>query len=80
MKPMLPTLSQLNKKGLLPLLYSNTDQGEGVDLPRLRVAIQTVQHKENKTPLSQEFYDWIDPAKNKNAADIAEIKAFIGMK
>jgi hypothetical protein len=46
-KPMLPTPSQLNKKGLLANLYSNTDQAEGVDVPRLRVAIEAVQYKEN---------------------------------
>ena len=78
-KPMLPTLSQLNKKGLLPDLYSNTDQAEGVDLPRLRVAIEAVQHKENKTPLSREFHDWIDPAKNTRAGEIGEIKKFAGV-
>jgi hypothetical protein len=76
---MLPTLSQLNKKGLLPDLYSNTDQAEGVDLPRLRVAIEAVQHKENKTPLSREFHDWIDPAKNTRAGEIGEIKKFAGV-
>ncbi|WP_199272113.1 eCIS core domain-containing protein [Paraburkholderia acidiphila] len=79
-KPMLPTLSRLNKKGLLPLLYSHTDEAEGVDLPRLRVAIEAVQFKENKTPLSQEFKDWIDPAKNARKGEIDEIKRFIGMK
>lgn len=77
---MLPTLSQLNKKGLLPNLYSNTDKAVGVDTPRLRVAIEAVQFKENKVPLSQEFMDWIDPAKNNRTGEINEIKTLIGMK
>ena len=60
-KPMLPTLSALNKKKHLPSLYSNLGKAIGIDMPRLRTAIECVQHKENKTLLSQEFYDWIDP-------------------
>jgi hypothetical protein len=79
-RPMLTTLSQLNTKGLLPGLYSNTDKAVGVDPARLRVAIEAVQYKENHVPLSQEFNDWINPAKNNRTDQIQEIKSFIGMK
>jgi hypothetical protein len=79
-KPMLPTLSALSKKKHLQSLYSNLGKAIGIDTPRLRTAIECVQYKENKTPLSQEFYDWIDPVKNNRIGEINEIKAFIGMR
>jgi hypothetical protein len=79
-KPMLPTLSALNKNGHLPSLYSNFDQAIGIDTDRLRTVIEAVQYKENKIPLSQGFYDWIDPTKNSRIGEINEIKAFIGLK
>jgi hypothetical protein len=77
---MLPTLSALSKKKHLQSLYSNLGKAIGIDTPRLRTAIECVQYKENKTPLSQEFYDWIDPVKNNRIGEINEIKAFIGMR
>jgi hypothetical protein len=79
-RALLPILSQLNKKGLLRDLYANTDQADDVVLPRLRAAMTAVLNKESKVPLSQEFYDWMDPAKNVNTTAIAEIKAYLGMK
>jgi Domain of unknown function (DUF4157) len=79
-RPLLSILSQFNKKGLLRDLYANTQQADVLVLPRLRAAMNAVLNKESKVPLSQEFYDWMDPTKNVNTTAIAEIKAYLGMK
>jgi len=80
MAPMLGTLSALNKKGLLTTLHINLMQAKGVDVLRLRTAIEAVLNKENQTPLSTDFNAWLDPATNRNAEEIAAIKQYLGIK
>jgi hypothetical protein len=79
MGAMLTALSALNKKGLLTTLHLNLMQAKGVDVVRLRTAIEAVLNKEAKFPLSADFNDWLDPAKNPRAAEIAVIKQYLGM-
>jgi len=79
MAAMLTTLSDLNARGHLTTLYINLALARGVDVLRLRTAIEAVLHRQNQAPLSPDFNDWLDPAKNPRADEIAAIRHFLGM-
>ncbi|HYB42967.1 MAG TPA: hypothetical protein VEL75_14415 [Candidatus Methylomirabilis sp.] len=65
--------------GLLTTLYLNLVLARGVDVLRLRTAIEAVLHRQNQVPLSPDFNDWLDPAKNPRPDEIAAIRHFLGM-
>jgi hypothetical protein len=81
MRPMLSTLASL--QSWLPKLYLHLvlNEAVGISVPRVRSAIEAVQNKLTKIPLSQEFYNWMDPIKNPDVkADIEEIRSYLGTK
>ena len=82
---LLPMLNSSFEKLELEDLFFNLKKGVDISIPREPYAIEAVLHKKFIRPLTQDFYDWINPKKGvegikPSTDDIKEIKAFIGMK